>query len=351
MARTPTVYRWDDPGAPDLSALHPSNDERNLMYFHTVLKACLVDGYGSKAAAGWAMPHEETTPTGSRFVLTNTANSGALLYEGGSFSGGGAHNVDTLWACSVVPDMDSPVNAWSWNVKYADRNTQSSSAVFHKSGGFYKYKCDAWVVIANENTCIVVCGIAADYFSIDVSTKNIGVSLSNSCFVTFGAMHDGFGGVASPGGGNFYIAGGGKGDYDGHSNNLGMQSDLLTSIQGITGVEKTISHVYSYNNPVLDWAYHPTNFWFPTPIFYTVYGDSFPDWSGNPGYKTMAAMLVGVRKLAVTFGSINTGRVFMVDGGYSYGVPFSLHGVDWMVFRSISDIADVISLSPDEWGV
>ena len=216
--RAPTVYRWDDPGAPDLSALHPSNNERDLMYFHTVLKACLVTGYGAKAAAGWTMPHEETTPTGNRFVLTNAASSGSLLYEGGTFSGGGPYDADTLWACSAVLAMDTPVNAWSWNVKYADRGSQGSSDVFHKSGLRAKYACDAWVVIANENTCIIIVGRAA----YDFSTSNTdAVSSGYSTLLMFGAMHDGFGGVANPDAGNFYIAGGGKGDYNDFSDNLG----------------------------------------------------------------------------------------------------------------------------------
>lgn len=44
----PTVYRWDDADAPVLSGSNGS--------LINVLQKCLVDGYGSKAAAGWTMP-------------------------------------------------------------------------------------------------------------------------------------------------------------------------------------------------------------------------------------------------------------------------------------------------------
>lgn len=46
----PIVYRFDDDGAPALSGI----DNTRLI---SVLKACLVDGYGSKPGAGWTMPY------------------------------------------------------------------------------------------------------------------------------------------------------------------------------------------------------------------------------------------------------------------------------------------------------
>lgn len=46
----PIVYRFDDGGAPILSGV----DNTKLI---SLLKACLVDGYGAKPAAGWTMPY------------------------------------------------------------------------------------------------------------------------------------------------------------------------------------------------------------------------------------------------------------------------------------------------------
>lgn len=46
------VYRWDDVGAPVL--------DKTPGCMMTIFKACLVTGYGTKEAAGWTMPFEDT---------------------------------------------------------------------------------------------------------------------------------------------------------------------------------------------------------------------------------------------------------------------------------------------------
>ncbi len=72
-----TVYRWDDASAPVLSGTAGA--------LTTVLDACLVNGYGSKPAAGWAIAFTGTNKrvyraaTGSRAYLrfddSGTANA------------------------------------------------------------------------------------------------------------------------------------------------------------------------------------------------------------------------------------------------------------------------------------
>lgn len=52
MAQTVTVYRWDDPGAPQITNRKPSE-------IINVLKKCLVEGYGTKDPLGWTMPYED----------------------------------------------------------------------------------------------------------------------------------------------------------------------------------------------------------------------------------------------------------------------------------------------------
>lgn len=344
MARTPTVYRWDDPGAPDLSALHSSNNERDLMYFHTVLKACLVTGYGAKAAAGWTMPLEETTATGNRFVLTNAANSGSLLYEGGSFSGGGAHNADTLWACSAVPDMDNPINAWSWNIKYVDRSSANGS-VFHKPGLYEKFSEVGWLVIANENICIVVCGRDGD-FSVGNSG---GLSQYHSCVFAFGVMHSAVSDVLSPGVGNFYIAGGIEGSFSGVGQNYGLSNKLLTSIQDIVGLEKEASHTYSFVGLSVAKSGAKLNAWLPEPVIYTQYGPSSPN--GNSASRVHFAVSVpSLRRLKlqpIDFSALNS---FMVDNSFEYGKSVSYNGYSCVICKSADGVVNVFSLDPAEWG-
>lgn len=69
MTQAVTVYRWDDPGAPQLTGIKPSE-------FLTVFKKCLVEGYGEKPAAGWSIV-EESAPTDSpRLVVKNDESNG-----------------------------------------------------------------------------------------------------------------------------------------------------------------------------------------------------------------------------------------------------------------------------------
>lgn len=347
MARTPTVYRWDDPGAPDLSALHSSNNERDLMYFHTVLKACLVTGYGAKAAAGWTMPHEETTPDGkgNRFVLTNAADSGSLLYEGGSFSGGGTYAADALWACSAVPDMDSPVNAWSWNVQYADRSTASGN-VFHKAGLNSKKDCDAWVVVANENTCIVIFGRAAYDFSTSYAQEPHNYY---SCFFMFGAMHDGFGGLLVPESGNFYIGGGDARSYGGLAFSSGTRANILTSIQNIMGMQKSAAHTYYFNKSTTHTTSATLNAWIPEPVVYTQYGPSSPDGDSSSNVH-FAVALPSLRRLKLQPANIAALNSFMIDNSFEYGKPVNFNGYNCVICKSRDSVVSVFSLDPAEWG-
>jgi hypothetical protein len=68
-----TVYRWDDVGAPQLS-ISPKPSE-----FIAVLKACLVDGYGTKTPLGWSVTLEDVTTR--KVVFSSDVNTGA---SGGS---------------------------------------------------------------------------------------------------------------------------------------------------------------------------------------------------------------------------------------------------------------------------
>ncbi|HBD03531.1 hypothetical protein [uncultured Psychrobacter sp.] len=46
------VYKWDDADAPVL--------DKSVGCIGTILKACLVTGYGTKESAGWTLTHEDT---------------------------------------------------------------------------------------------------------------------------------------------------------------------------------------------------------------------------------------------------------------------------------------------------
>lgn len=82
---TVRMYSSLDTGAPDLSA---ANTPRLLDTLRIILRACLVDGYGAKEAAGWAMGHQVengfSLSNGEgviNFVHVNTVNVEIYLME------------------------------------------------------------------------------------------------------------------------------------------------------------------------------------------------------------------------------------------------------------------------------
>jgi hypothetical protein len=346
MARTPTVYRWDDPGAPDLNAIMPTNNDKNKLFIHTVLKACLVDGYGSKAAAGWTMPHEEIVSNGCRFVLTNTANSGSLLYEGGVFSGGSTDlRSNTVWACSEVESMDAPVDAWSHKTKYENRSN-GANGEFHKTGLYQGSTCNAWVVIANENTAIFVSGRSDVEFNVN-STGAAAASIAAEFM--FGSMHDG-NGLLNPVAGNFYIAGGMPSGYTRTVWWGGFQPNLISSYVDIIGLTKAQVHFYTYREPSPQNTVSPLSAWLPIPYVYMQYGPSGPDGAASDRLHFSVA-LPSCRSLLLRPKNVTSLNAFMVSNGFEYGKAFSYQGNEWVVVKEVTDVVQVFSLAPSEWGV
>lgn len=71
MSLPVTVYRWDDPGAPQISDKTPAE-------WLTVFKKCLVEGYGDKQSAGWSVAYEDETQ--QAVVLRNSQSQGSGGY-------------------------------------------------------------------------------------------------------------------------------------------------------------------------------------------------------------------------------------------------------------------------------
>ena len=71
MADAVTIYRWDDPGAPQFSSNMP-----NTIEYINVFKACLVDGYGTKAGAGWTVAEDLTADAKPSMAFRNAGSGG-----------------------------------------------------------------------------------------------------------------------------------------------------------------------------------------------------------------------------------------------------------------------------------
>lgn len=71
-----TVYHRDQPGAPTFAFSTSGSNIAHFAALKTILKACLVSGYGSKPAAGWSLIAE-----GDRYlVLCNGTSSGYVCF-------------------------------------------------------------------------------------------------------------------------------------------------------------------------------------------------------------------------------------------------------------------------------
>ena len=123
----PTIYRWDDAGAPTLDGLAGSAI--------AVLQACLVDGYGSKPAAGWTKPFH----TGDIAVFQAAAGRVLKLWDDGSHLdtrvvrvAGGASAVDVDTIVDMHPQVADDNVGW---LKSPELNATARE----------------WLVIADEN--------------------------------------------------------------------------------------------------------------------------------------------------------------------------------------------------------
>lgn len=79
MAQAVTMYSWDDPGAPQLTNAKPSE-------LIDILKKCCVDGYGSKAALGWELLHDDTTLLAIKNNVASGGSGGIVQFRARSDS-------------------------------------------------------------------------------------------------------------------------------------------------------------------------------------------------------------------------------------------------------------------------
>lgn len=143
-----TIYTHFDAGAPTLSGNTAFSKVRDI------LKACLVDGYGDKPAAGWTMPHNLS----DGFSLSNGDGVASFTMR--------ATNPDQLdiYAMESITDastkIPSGVNRRSG--VWSDLENAASSARHYLNFGshvsqgslnFTPYG-NRWTVVADEKTCI-----------------------------------------------------------------------------------------------------------------------------------------------------------------------------------------------------
>lgn len=132
----PTVYYYDDPGAPVLNNYQDA--------FYQILMACLVNGYGSKPAAGWSVVYDEWAAAGHASFTNDTA-SGVLGVVRNTTVNYGPY----LYVAEAMIDYQTAVNSRSGmrsNINPATLATDSLSGRQRAHGVSWQ----KWVCIADE---------------------------------------------------------------------------------------------------------------------------------------------------------------------------------------------------------
>ena len=214
MGMAPTIYRYDDVGAPVIT------DGRDRLY--QILKACLIDGYGSKAAAGWSVVYDDWSGSGV-FTITNALQTGVLGLKWLDNAGYGPG----MFVCEGMIDAYTPVNARSGK-NALNSLDELTDVVGYQRGQFINSgSYNNWVVVANENCCLFFMGSDEVLFS-----PQEGTSFNN--YMQFFGVGSGLSatGLADDDLGNFLIVGGNHRLSFYTSSNYGWQSDPNNNYRG-----------------------------------------------------------------------------------------------------------------------
>lgn len=179
MAQTPTVYRWDDPGAPQVV-------NGNYSELVNIIDKCLVTGYGSKQPLGWIKGLDEpftcsykNRGTGHSVVFSSTTgdndNTGVRVQS--------AHNIidadnleKTGWkqAFKVFEDRNT-----SWVIVGTDKafycffcyaGSYSMPSTNHQSGFFVGDLSNA--ITGDSANFVAICSFISENSSLETTTHN-----------------------------------------------------------------------------------------------------------------------------------------------------------------------------------
>lgn len=146
---TPRIYSWSDTGAPDASNFSTA-DSYGGAAIGKILKACLVDGYGSKPAAGWVCPGDKYLNT---ITLQNASNTGTIHMVYGSSSWVNIVCMDTWTNASAT--YAGPVNGRSGSTSVTSSTALASlpHRIYnpHTSNSTYKSSV-RWAVVADDES-------------------------------------------------------------------------------------------------------------------------------------------------------------------------------------------------------
>jgi hypothetical protein len=134
MGFTPTVYRWDDAGAPSIGTRKPSE-------IINILKKCLVDGYGSKLGAGWTIPFQDGAANSIVFRNSTEYGSGGFVKIWAKTSGDVSNDVlftqNAPFISSLNPDWSTVAGASYRDYFMTGANIHTRWVVYATPKSFY----------------------------------------------------------------------------------------------------------------------------------------------------------------------------------------------------------------------
>ncbi|WP_281645565.1 hypothetical protein [Parendozoicomonas sp. Alg238-R29] len=136
-----TVYRSDDPSAPNLVGIPVSEVPYRL------LKACLVDGYPGKPGAGWTMHF--VSDDLKKCAVRNETQTGYARFDASVKPQGYPVRVDIF---ETMTDIESGSNQWSY--KESSGSGALINALYFANSNFNSSSFRWWVV-ASERSCYI----------------------------------------------------------------------------------------------------------------------------------------------------------------------------------------------------
>lgn len=214
---TPTVYKWTDADAP-MPETYGSSSHYGQKYFLEILKACLVDGYGTKPAAGWTLEHWDETEDAYRagfgngngiiecisnssygmfFALHESVTTWGVGNTDGTGGEGAAY--ESCWSEGVNSQCD-------YSAEYTRDNANSISSAYVR---YYSQVTGAltdsfgWMVIATDKTFIIFLISNPDSYQTSTAIGTAGTPTTIYDSITAGAFN--LAGWDRDAIGNFYL--------------------------------------------------------------------------------------------------------------------------------------------------
>ncbi|MCH1926859.1 hypothetical protein L9G74_19120 [Shewanella sp. C32] len=161
-----TVYRWDDDGAPQLptSGAKPSE-------IIAILKACLVNGYGTKTPLGWSIPFENAVDNKIAFRNSLTEGSGGFVQFWDRSGIDSVNGILAFKSCQSMTALDAFFPDGSMGAINASNNMYKW-VVIGTIRAFYLIIANMSVTTMAAGTYFSVCSFFGDYIpSINTDTE------------------------------------------------------------------------------------------------------------------------------------------------------------------------------------